>query len=192
MYERMNVNRPFGLYLIKKTSTERPALKDLLQFLRTVSPAQGHSFSYIEAHNSLHPHLSLWENLQLEAGQSSWREFQTCLNLDQHALLKLLKNPEKKVADSEIWEKLLVSLLKGLINQSKNLLIDMNEDLVSPLLIQNLKKTVLTAAGTKTVYLASANTSLWLDCAHSLVDRKQYEFIVQALDSEVIKKNWSA
>lgn len=188
----MNVHKSFGLYLYKKTSKDRTVLKDLLQLVRTVAPSQSCSFSYIEANHSLHPHLSLWENLQLELGPSNWREFGQSLKPEQQTLLNLLNNPDIKVHQSEQWERLLVSLLKGLVNPSRNLLIDMNEDLVSPFLIQNLKRTVLHAAESKTVYLASANTALWLDCAHSIVDRNHYNFVVESLDPEVLRKKWVA
>ena len=184
--------KPFGLYLFRKQSEKQIVLKELLQFLKTISPAQGNSFSYIGANNSLHPHLSLWENLQLEIGKTSWKDFQLSLNPEQITLVKLIKKPEKKVIESEVWEKFLVSLIKGLISPSKNLLIDMNEELISSLIIQNLKKNVLMAGHTKTVFLASANTALWLDCAHSLVNRKDYQFIIESLNSEDIKKEWIA
>jgi hypothetical protein len=188
----MNVQKSFGLYLFKKSSKDRTALKDLLQLLRTVSPGQSSSFSYIEANHSLHPHLSLWENLQIELGPGSWRDFLQSLKPEQQTLLNLLANPDKKVHQADHWEKLLVSLLKGLANPSRNLLIDMNEDLVSPFVIQNLKKAVLNSAESKTVYLASANTGLWLDCAHSIVDRNHYQFVVESLDHEFLKKKWAA
>jgi hypothetical protein len=188
----MKSEKPFGLYLLKKQSEEHIVLKDLLQFMKSVSPAPGLSFSYIEAKNSLHSHLSLWENLQIEVGTSSWKDFQKGLRPEQQALINLLKEPFKKGCEAEIWEKFIISFLKGLISPSKNLLIDMDEGLVSPVLIQNFKKTILSATNYKTIFLASANTSLWLDCAHSLVNRKEYTFIIESLSSESIKKNWMA
>jgi hypothetical protein len=192
MGTKMNIEKSYGLYLYKKSSKERTALNDLLQFLRTIAPGEGRSFSYIEASHSLHPELSLWENLQLELGFGNWREFGMSLKPEQQALLRLLEDPNKKVHLSEQWEKLLISLLKALANPSRNLLIDMNEDVLSPFLIQNIKRTILNSAGSKTVYLASANTSLWLDCAHSIVDRHHYQFIVESLDTEALRKKWVA
>lgn len=187
----MSIERPFGVYLFKKKSPEHIVLKDLLQFVRTVAPAQSASFSYIEASTSLHPGLSLWENFQVETGASSWKEFQQGLRPEQSALVNLLKEPTVKCKDAEVWEKFLVSLVKGLIGPSKNLLVDMNEDMFSPFLIQQFKKSVLSSVQNKTVFIASANTSLWLDCAHSLVDRKDYEFQIENL-SQDIKKHWIA
>lgn len=187
----MNIEKSFGLYLYKKQSEELIVLKDLLQFLKSVSPAPGLSFSYIEANHSLHPNLSLWENLQLELGMASWRDFQQDLKPEQQALISLLHEPSKKGSDAETWEKFIVSLLKGLVGPSKNLLIDMNEGQIAPHLMQNIKKTLISAGSYKTIYLASANTSLWLDCAHSLVNRQSYKFIIESLSVETIKKSWA-
>ena len=184
--------KPFGLYLYKKQSLTQPALKDLLQFLKTVAPAQANSFSFVEGETSLHPHLSLWENLQLETGAGCLRELQGTLNSEYQALVNLLQGPAIPCREAQTWERFLVSLLKGLISPSRNLLIDMNEELLSPHLIQSFKRNVLLGASKKTVFLASANTSLWLDCAHSLVDRKEYRFEVETLDSEIIRKHWIA
>lgn len=187
----MTIERPFGVYLFKKKSAEHTVLKELLQFLRTVTPSQSSSFSYIEASTSLHPNLSLWENFQLETGASNWKEFQQSLSPECAALVNLLKEPAVKCKDAEVWEKFLVSLVKGMIGPSRNLLIDMNEDKLSPFIIQHFKRSVLSSVQNKTVFIASANTSLWLDCAHSLVDRRDYEFQIENLSQE-IKKHWIA
>lgn len=188
----MDSSKPLGLYLFKKETQDAKALKELLQFLRSSAPGKSHSFSYIEAENSLHPHLSLWENLQLETGFSSWKDFNQGLKPEWSALVSLLRRPELKAAHSETWEKFIVSLLKGLLTPTQNLLIDMNEDLHSPLLIQNFKKSIFEATKEKSVFLATANSSLWLDCAHTLVDRKEYKFETQSMDSAVLKKHWIA
>ena len=188
----MDSSKPLGLYLFKKETQDAKALKELLQFLRSSAPGKSHSFSYIEAENSLHPHLSLWENLQLETGFSSWKEFNQGLKPELSPLVNLLRRPELKAAHSETWEKFIVSLLKGLLTPTQNLLIDMNEDVLSPLLIQNCKKSIFEVTKDKSVYLATANSSLWLDCAHTLVDRKEYKFEIQSLDSAVLRKHWIA
>lgn len=187
----MNTMRPFGIYLFTKPSSDQMVLKELLQFVRTVSPVNGSSFSYIEANTSLHPNLSLWENLQLESGVSSWKDFQHTLNPEQIALVNLLKDPARKCKDAANWEKFLVSLIKGLVGPSRNLLVDMNEGLFSPFVIQQFKRSVLSGAEQKTVYLASANTSLWLDCAHSIVSRQEYKFQIQNLNQDIVKKHWA-
>ena len=187
----MNSTSPLGLYLLKKESTEQTVLKDLLQFLRTNAPGKGNSFSYIEANTSLHPHLSLWENLQLEVGATSWKEFQLGLNSDTLPLVKLIRDPMLLTSKAECWEKFLVSLIKGLMSPSQSLLIDMNEDLLSPFMIQQFKKCILEATKGKSVYLASGHSSLWIDCAHTLVGRKEYRFEIESLDVEILKLKWA-
>lgn len=188
----MNSTRPYGIYLFKKHLQKAIVLKDLLQFLKTTSPGRGNSFSYIEAETSLHPNLSLWENLQLEIGQANWKEFQHDLKPEWCALVNLIKEPTRPTAEAEVWERFLVSFLKGLLTPTQHLLIDMNEELFSPFLIQSFKKSILDASKEKTVILSTANSSLWLDCAHSIVDRKDYRFEVESLDAEKIKKHWTA
>ena len=188
----MNFEKQFGLYLYKKESQDSKVLKDLLQFLKTNSRGSSHSFSYIEAETSLHPHISLFDNLQIELGPSNWKDFHQTLKPEFASLVNLLKNPEMMTKDAEDWEKFIVSLIKGLMTPTQNLLIDMNENVLSPFMIQNLKKSILGSTKDKTVYLASANSSLWLDCAHTVVDRKEYKFEVQKFDSENIRKYWVA
>lgn len=188
----MICEKPLGLYLYKKNSEKNVVLKELLQFMRTVSPSHSNSFSYIGPGHSLHPHLSLWENLQLETGITNWRDFQQLLNPDQYSLVNLLKEPQKKVSDSETWESFLISLLKGIFGPSRNLLIDMNEALINPFIIENIKKCIHLATDSKTIYLASSNTNFWLDCAHSLIDRKEYSFVVENLNQKEVKKKQMA
>lgn len=189
---QMDSSKPLGLYLFKKETPNAKALKELLQFLRSTAPGKSHSFSYIEAENSLHPQLSLWENLQLETGFATWKEFQQTLKPEWSSLVNLLRRPELKSDHAETWEKFIVSLLKGLLTPTQNLLIDMNEEVLSPLLIQNFKKSILEATKEKSVFLATSHSSLWLDCAHTLVDRKDYKFEIQSLDIAVLKKHWVA
>ncbi len=185
-------DKSIGLYLYKKQGLTQPALKDLLHFLKTIAPGQASSFSFVEGETSLHPQLSLWENLQLETGAGSLSDFQSTLSSEHRALVNLLQGHLVPCREAQAWERFLVSLLKGLISPSRNLLIDMNEELLSPHLIQSFKKNILLATTSKTVLLASSNTSLWLDCAHSLVDRKEYRFEVEPLDGEIIRKHWIA
>jgi ABC-type branched-subunit amino acid transport system ATPase component len=181
----MNKEKPLGLYLFKKQSKEHLVLKEMLQFVKTVSPASTLSFSYVEANDSLHPHLSLWENLQLVmAGVSSWKELCQELIPEQQAMLNLLKEPTKKVKDAEKWEKFIVSFFKAILGPARNVLIDMNEEIISPFLIQGLKNIVLSCMETKTIYLASSNMSIWLDCAHSVVNKIEYKFEIETLVPE--------
>jgi hypothetical protein len=188
----MDSQKPFGLFLYKKENQNSVVLKELLQFLKSTSRANGHSFSYIEAETSLHPHLSLWENIQVEMGPTTFKDFKQVLKPELSSLLNLIKSPELSAKEAQVWEKFLISLVKGIMGPSQNLLIDLNEDLLSPLIIQQFKKCILQATAYKTVYLASAHSSLWLDCAHTLVERKEYKFETKSLDSENIKKHWVA
>jgi ABC-type branched-subunit amino acid transport system ATPase component len=188
----MNSPKPFGIYIYKKQTQDSIVLKDLLQFLKKTAPTKSHSFSYIEAETSLHKNLSLWENIQLEIGPIHWKEFQHNLKPEWIPLVNLLKDPALLTHQAEVWERFLVSLIKGLMTPTLNLLIDMNEELLSPFLIQNFKKAILEATKEKTVYLATANSSLWLDCAHSIVNRNEYKFEIESLNPEFIKKHWAA
>jgi ABC-type branched-subunit amino acid transport system ATPase component len=136
--------------------------------------------------------LSLWENLQIEVGFSHANDFQSTLKPEWASLLSLLKNPEIQTSKAKNWEKFVVSLLKGLMNPSQNLLIDINEELLSPFIIQHFKNNILQATNDKSVFLASARSSLWLDCAHTLVEQKEYKFETEAMDTINLKKNWAA
>jgi hypothetical protein len=187
----MRNEMPLGLTLYKKSSSEAIILKELLQLLRTFSPQQSNSFSFIDAKNSLFPHLTLKENILLEAGPFlNWKEFCGNLNPDQLALANLLTQPEKKTIEAASWEMFLVSLIKGLINPSKNLLIDMDESLYSSIIIENFKKSIILCSE-KNIYLATSNTNFWIDCAHSIVNKKEYNFEIENLKSD-IKKKWAA
>lgn len=188
----MNMVKPFGLILFKKQQQDHKVLKDMLQLLKSHTPGKVQSFSYVEARTSLHPELSLWENLQLEAHTSSWKEFQKSLKPDQIALTNLIKNPHQKARESQLWEQFIVSFLKGISGESQNLLIDMDETDLSPFIIAQFKKILLTSSNNKSIYLASANSSLWLDCAHTIVGRTEYRFEVETFDAESIKRHWVA
>ena len=188
----MDSAKPFGLYLYRKEDQNSKVLKDLLQFMKTNSRGSTHSFSYIEAETSLHPQLSLWENIQVEMGPSSLNDFQQSLKPELSSLLNLIQKFDLPAKEAAVWEKFLISLVKGILAPSQHLLIDLNEELLSPILIQHFKKSILAVTKNKTVVLASANTSLWLDCAHTIVSRNEYKFEVEELDSDKIKKHWAA
>lgn len=188
----MNSVSPYGLSLFSKNHQDSKVLKDLLHYLKSTSRGSGHSFSYIEAETSLHPELSLWENIQVEMGPVSFKEIQNSLKPELSALLNLVKNPEVKAKEAAVWERLLISMVKGITGPSQNLLIDLNEDSLSPMIIQLFKRIILDSSFEKQVILATSNTSLWLDCAHTIVKRKEFQFEVEFLGSENIKKHWAA
>lgn len=188
----MNLAQSLGLYLCQKQKQDQIVLKEMLQLLKTLSRDKGSSFSYIEAGSSLHPHLTLWENLQLETGLSSWKEFAATVDPNVQSLTNLLKEHGKICHEAQGWEKFIVSLIKGIVGPSHHLLIDINEDEFSPFLIQSFKKTIIKATETKTVILATAHSPLWIDCAHTLVHRKEFKFDLELLDADKIRKHWAA
>lgn len=188
----MKVNESYGLYLFKKETESENSLKEMLQFLKSQRLFKTNQFSYIEAGTSLHPELSLIENIQIELGKISWDELPFYLTPELQGLLTLVADPEIRAHEAQGWEKFLISFIKGTLLPTKNLIIDINEKNLSPFLIQKFKRNILDVTESKTVYLATANTSLWLDCAHSLVGRNGYDFQIEVLASELIKKNWAS
>jgi ABC-type branched-subunit amino acid transport system ATPase component len=192
MGQVMDLVKPWGLAIYQKDHKEQQVLKDLLQLLRSQSPKSCVSFAYVEANSSLLPNLSLWENLQIATGGNSWNEFSQTVPQEWHSLLNLIRNPDRLTSEAEVWEKFTIGLLKGLLVSNQHLLIDMNEELLTPLMIQNFKKVFLKATDQRQIILASAHTAVWLDCAHSIVTRSRYEFITETLDSESIKRHWAA
>lgn len=189
----MDKSKRYGMCLYRKEKKDALVLKELLQFLRTKFPGRTSSFAYVEAGSSLLPGLSLWENLKLETGGSDWSDFRRDLKSEWTPLVYLLKRPEIFVNEAQDWEKFTISLLKGVLGPSRHILIDMNEDILSPFMIQVMKKACCLAAGEdKHITLASASSGLWLDCAHSMVSRKGYEFITEELNEEILKLHWTA
>jgi ABC-type uncharacterized transport system ATPase subunit len=188
----MEQSKPFGIYLFSKERQGQHVLKDLLQFLKSLAPGKPASFAYVEAQTSLIPDLSLWENLHLEAGGGSWLETAEGAAPEVQQLMRLVLNPEKVAQEAESWERFSVSLMKAVLMPAPNVIIDMNEELLSPLLIQNLKQTLLKISANKRIFFASARPALWLDCSHSMVVRKDYQFEIQPLDQESIKRHWAA
>ena len=188
----MDSNKLYGITIYGKEKKDLNVLKDMLQLLRTHNKLKSVSFAYVEAQTSLIPHLSLWENLQIVTGSQSWKESYHVMDKEGVALMNLIKNPHLLAQEAEPWERFLISLLKGLSTPCKTLLIDFNEDLMPAFMIQNLKKTFLKITEQKSIYLASASTSLWFDCAHSLVTRNKFEFDVETFDQDNIKRHWAA
>jgi ABC-type branched-subunit amino acid transport system ATPase component len=184
----MDETKPLGLYLLQKQNQKQVVLKDLLQLLRTTSPGKSTNFSYIEAQSSLLPDLTLWENLKLEVSSSSWNEMLKTLETPLLTVANLIVNYQLPAGNAQVWEKFLLSLLKGLMSSSPNLLVDMNEDVLDPFVLQNCKRILFHFADQKQIYLASANTSLWLDSAHCLVTRSHYQFKFEKLEQNLIKR----
>ncbi len=187
----MNEDRPYGIYLFKKNDQDAKVLKDLLQFLKKNEAGKFSTFSYIEAETSLHPQLTLWENIQIEIGPIPLKDAGKHLIPEISFLMNLIKNPSIKTNEAQSWERFIISFTKALLGPSRHLLLDINEEHLSPFLIQQIKKSVLLTSE-KTVYLATAQSSIWIDCAHSIVDRKEYEFEVTRLGPTELKKKLAA
>jgi len=180
-----------GFYLFPKAQGTDTALKEMLQFLKTNSPGRNLQFAYVEAETSLIPHLTLWENLHIVFGGSSWEESIMELKEQQH-LINLIKDPSVVASAATAWERLTISLIKATLLQAQHILVDINESIHSPLNVFNFKKILTTISQQKNVYIATSNISLWLDSSHSLVKRKGYEFEIEILALDSAKRPQTA
>ncbi len=176
-----------GLFLFQKAKCTDTNLKEMLQFIRSHAPGKTLQFAYVESETSLIPHLTLWENLHVVVGGSNWKEFTAQLEVDWQPLVNLVRDPNKVASEATCWDRLTVSLIKATLIKTQHILIDINEDLHSPLNLMNLKKMLTVLSKQKNVYLASANPSHWLDSSHSLVKREGYEFKIESLILEETK-----
>lgn len=187
----MEANKPFGLYVYHKDPKNFHVLKDLLQLMKVSAIRKNAQFFYVEDQNSLLPQLSLCENMQLVGPFESWKDFVATLNPEHRSLVNLIKQPHLPAHAAQPWECFLISLLKAMVTPSENLLINMNEDALSPFMVKAFKQILLSVGQSKQVYLATSYPSLWLDCAHSLVTRTEYVFDIEKLDETLIRKHWS-
>lgn len=178
MMEALNYQ---GIWIYQKERKDQNTLKDFLQFLRSNSPQKNIQFSYVEAQNSLIKDLSLWENLKLEVGGSSWREVAHTLRPEWAVLMNVIRDPNILAQNSQHWERFMIGLLKGLMSETPHLIIDMNEDHLPSFLVSNVKKVLSATQSTKQIYLASANPELWIECAHTKIIRNNYLFETQNL-----------
>lgn len=185
-------NNP-GIYVYERTTPKSsPVLKELLQLSKTVSAGKSSGFSFVHGASSLLPHLTLWENLQLSAPRELWDDFVKDNHPVISALIPLIKEPYKKASVSAPWECFLVSLMKGILEPTPHLLIDMQEEIFSAFVVKTVKATLMKTSGEKVIYLSSVAPSLWLDCAHSLVKKNGYSFVIEELNREEIKRHWAA
>lgn len=185
---KMMNDSQFGFYLFPKDRPQAIVLKEMLQFLRTQSRGKSPSFSFVESETSLIPHLTLWENLHVVSGGQSWKEFTQTLEGEWGHLANLIQQPNGKAEESTAWERLAVSLLKATLT-SGHVLVDIEETQHSPFNLQLFKKALVNLGQTRNVFIASANTSLWLDSVHSLVTREGFDFKVTELDQRIIKRH---
>lgn len=178
----------FGFYLFPKDRPQAIVLKEMLQFLRTQCRGKSPAFSFVESETSLLPHLTLWENLHVVCGGQSWKEFTQTLEGEWGHLANLIQQPNSRAEEATSWERLAVSLLKATLT-SGHVLVDIEESHHSPFNLQLFKRTLVNLGQNRNVFIASANTALWLDSAHSLVSREGFEFKVTELDQSRIKRH---
>lgn len=181
-----------GFYLFQKNQGSDTALKDMLQYLRSETPGKNLQFAYVEGETSLLPYLTLWENLHVAVGGSSWKDFLNQLEVDWQPLVKLIKDPHQVASAATPWERLTISLIKATLIQSQNILVDINEDIYSPLNLLNFKKMLVTISEQKNIYIATADTSHWLDYSQGLIKRNGYEFVVEELAVKKAKRSRTA
>ncbi len=182
-----------GFYVVERHSPgSSPVLKELLQLSKTVAAGKISGFSFVHGNSSLIPGLTLWENLQLSAPHELWDDFVKDNNPLISSLIPLLKEPYKKASVSAPWECFLVSLMKGILDPTPQILVEMNEDSFPPFIIKTIKSTLMKSSHDKIVYLSSTTPSLWLDCAHHLVRKNGYAFEFQKMDRELLKRHWAA
>jgi hypothetical protein len=182
-----------GFYVYERnTPGSTPVLKELLQLSKTVAAGKCSGFSFVHGNSSLIPNLTLWENLQLSTPQDLWDDFVRENNPIISSLIPLLKEPYKKASVSSQWECFLVSLMKGILEPTSQLLVEMNEDSFPPFLMKTIKFSLMKSSHKKVIYLSTVAPSLWLDCAHHLVKKNGYTFELKQMDHELIKRHWAA
>lgn len=183
--------KQFGFTIYRKDPQNLHVLKDLLQLMKVDSGRKG-NFIYVEDQNGLLPHLSLKENLQLVSPFECWKELAAITGKEHSAWINLIKSPDILASEAQGWERMLVGVLKSTLVPTEHLLINMSEDQLSPFMVGIFKKMLMNRARSTRVYLATQSPSLWLDCAHSLVHRKGFRFVVDQLDAELIKSHWAS
>lgn len=182
-----------GIYVYERTTpTASPVLKELLQLCKTVATGKSPAFSYVHGASSLIPNLTLWENLQLSCPHEFWDDFLKDHHPALSSIVTLVKEPYKKAAFATPWECFLISLMKGILEPTPHVLVDMQEEIFPPFIVKTIKSAIMKSSVEKTVYLSSSTTSMWLDCAHHLVRKDGYSFVFEALDSEHLKRHWAA
>ncbi len=182
-----------GLYLYElKSERSSPVLKELLQLSKSVAQGKSSGFTFVHGQSSLIPNLSLWENLQLSTRHDHWDDFVKENSPSVANLIPLIKEPYKKASAATPWECFLISLMKGSLETSPHLLVDIDENVIPAFVLKTVKIVLMKCSYEKTVLLSSTSVSLWLDCAHHLVKKVGYEFRMEKLDSELLRRHWAA
>lgn len=175
-----------GISIFLKENPNHSVLRDLMQIHKTQCPRG--PFAFI-ASDSLLPNLSLWENLKLATNGDTWSEILKSSGPEEQALMRLIKNPDTLSSEAQPWERFIISMIKGLKSKG-NLLIDMKEDELTPLMVNLLKKMFVRIE--RDIILASQITSLWLDCSQRIYSKKEFKILIEELDCELVSKHWAA
>ncbi len=182
-----------GIYVYERTaSNASPVLKELLQLCKTVAGGKSSAFSYVHGNSSLIPNLSLWENLQLSCPHELWEDFVKDHHPSISSLITLIKEPYKKAAFATNWECFLISLMKGVLEPTPHLLVNMQEDIFPAFIVKTIKSAIMKTSVNKVIYLSTEATSMWLDCAHNLVKKDGYAFVFEEMNQEALKRHWVA
>lgn len=175
-----------GINIYLKDNKSHAVLRDLMQIHKTQWSSG--PFAFI-ASDSLLPNLSLWENLHIVSGGQNWQDALASASLEEQSLMRLIKNPNILTSQAHGWEKFIISLLKGLKTRG-NLLIDINEDELTPMMVQLFKKIFIRLK--RNIIIASGSVSVWLDCSTRIYSKKDYAIHIEELDPELVEKHWSA
>jgi len=175
-----------GINIYLKDNCSHSVLRDLMQIHKTQCPRG--PFAFI-ASDALLPNLSLWENLHIVSGGLNWQDVLTSAGREEQSLMRLIKNPNIITAEAHNWERFIISLLKGLKTRG-NLLIDMREDELNPMMVQLFKKIFVRLQ--RNIIIASDTVSLWLDCSTRIYSKKDFIIHVEELNPELVRKHWGA
>jgi ABC-type branched-subunit amino acid transport system ATPase component len=182
-----------GVTIFQKNSAQKNVLKDLIHVSKWMEGNKTTPFSFVEAQTSLIPGLTLLENLQLEIGTVNWELYKRSQPSVVANLINFITDPNKKTQVSQTHEKLIISLLKGISGPAHYLLVDCQEATLSAFVIKSLKETLMKVSETKSLVIGTNHPSLWLDCAHRMISRKEnHEFHVDQFDVASLKKHWAA
>lgn len=175
-----------GIHIYLKGNRSYSVLRDLMQIHKT--QYQQGPFAFI-ASDSLLPDLSLWENLHIVSGGLNWQEVLSSASREEQSLMRLIKNPNLPTSEAHNWERFIISLLKGLKTRG-NLLIDMKEEELNPMMVQLFKKIFVRLH--RNIIIASDTSSLWLDCSSRIYSKKDFTIHVEELNPDLVKKHWAA
>jgi hypothetical protein len=178
-----------GYFIYHTSQGPSVALKDMLQFIRSQSKSKAPQFAHVEGKTSLIPHLSLWENLHVVTGGHSWSEIVSSIETELQPLFNLIQNPNIQSQKASAWERLTVGLIKASLMRTPNILIEICEEEHSEMNLMNFKKVLNQLAQNKVIFLATKKPDEWVNDAQYLVRRSGYEFVVENLIENKIKKS---